>query len=389
MRPSLLIPVLAVLAARPAGAQAPPAEPADAPVVVSLTANGSPRADVWPGQPLLVAADLLHRDAYGEDVTAVTIAAEGGSWAGALALTVLDGGGRAQTWPLHAAPVAAGPLTLDAESAGRAVFSLSPDETGALAPGTYALHAALDSTALGAPGAYRSPRSVPVVLTVHPAGDAPGPEAAADARLLLADYHVLRGQEAEALAVVDAFLAEEADHPVALAYRGELLRVAGRGRDAVDALSAAVQASGERHPDAAEPPAALLFLLDEATTAWEFATSFEVAVVDKGPSHPYTGQGGDLGFAIDGTPGEELYLERGTTYTFRLSDVPDVHPFALTADPEGGDPYTAGVVGTPATGDALVTFTPGEATPDVLYYGSTAAPWMGSRLRIVSAHSRP
>ncbi|HEX8386342.1 MAG TPA: hypothetical protein VF576_09165, partial [Rubricoccaceae bacterium] len=188
----LLGSLLGSLLTGPVAGQVPAGGPAGAPVTLSLTANGAMRADVWPGQPLLVAADLLHRDAYGESVDAVTVAAEGDSWAGALALTVLDAGSRAQTWPLHAGPVAAGPLTLGADSAGRAVFFLSPDETAALAPGTYALHASLDSTALGAPGAYRSPRSVPVVLTVHAAGDAPGPGAAADARLLLADYHVLR-----------------------------------------------------------------------------------------------------------------------------------------------------------------------------------------------------
>ncbi len=366
MRPLFLI--LFALAAPFVGAQTP----VDAPVIVSVTANGSTFSALRPGWPLLIAADLLHRDAYTATPAPVRVEGGGGSWASALHIEVRDADGHLVAWPLHADLPAEAVLMLDTTAVGRATYWLSPEETAALASGTYTLYATLDSTALGVP-ALRSPQAVPVSLTIGPdAGDAGA------LPFLLAEYHGLRGQKAEALAAVDALLASEAGHLTGLAYRGLLLRGDGRTREALDAFEAANVAV------AGSSSASTSFLLAETTHAWEHAVDFEVTVQEKGLNHPYAQTGGPLGYAIDGMPGEELMLERGKTYTFRMSGVPEAHPFYFTTDPVGGgaNAYTLGVEGTPAWGADVVTFTPDEHTPGVLYYGSTRSTSMGWRLRM-------
>ncbi len=364
------------------------AQTAEAPLVLSLTAGGTVRAEVWPGGPLLLMADVLHRDAYGTVAQPVTVAPTAGpSWAGAISIEVRDAAGALQAWHPHAAPMPSGALHLTGPDGGQAGFWLSPDETAALTPGTYTIRAVLDSTAVGASGLYEAPRSVPVLLTVHAAADAPSPDQALAATLRLADYYVLDGAEGAARALIDEALVAQPDHPVLLTYRADLLREAGEAREAVATLERAQAAARARHPESTEPSAGLAFALTLAEEAWDRASTFEVTVAEKGLNHPYSGQGPNVGYYIDGTPGEDLYLERGRTYTFRLAGVPAAHPFYLTtsADGAGAQPYTQGVEGAPASGDGVVTFTPDETSPALLYYQSAADARMGWRLHMISA----
>jgi hypothetical protein len=128
-------------------------------------------------------------------------------------------------------------------------------------------------------------------------------------------------------------------------------------------------------------------LLELAATPLAAQTTFTVTTATKTSEHPYFGVGSAEGFVIDGVQGKEITVMRGSTYTFQLNGVPTMHPFYLTTSPVGAgmDPYTEGVVGTPATGNATVTFTPTSSTPDLLYYQCGFHENMGWRIVVQTA----
>jgi len=55
-------------------------------------------------------------------------------------------------------------------------------------------------------------------------------------------------------------------------------------------------------------------------------TTFTVTTAQKTSAHPYSGQGFDVGYVVDGEQGKTLTLERGKTYEFQMDGVPSVHP---------------------------------------------------------------
>ncbi len=112
-------------------------------------------------------------------------------------------------------------------------------------------------------------------------------------------------------------------------------------------------------------------------------TAFTVTVVNKTAAHPQFGIGLAQGFSVDGIEGRELFLVRGTTYTFTITGG---HPFAFSSLIAGANaansyPATNGITGTP-TGGGTVTFTPNASYPNVMYYVCNAHLNMGWRINL-------
>jgi hypothetical protein len=114
-------------------------------------------------------------------------------------------------------------------------------------------------------------------------------------------------------------------------------------------------------------------------------TVFTVTVANKTSAHPYFGQGHPEGYVVNGVQGAELTLVRNQTYTFQLSNVAPSHPFYVSTDASGGGlgAYTDGVTGTPATGNATVTFTVPLTAPNDLWYQCTFHGLMGFRMNVI------
>ena len=113
--------------------------------------------------------------------------------------------------------------------------------------------------------------------------------------------------------------------------------------------------------------------------------TFNVTVEQKEPSHPHFGHGADLGFVVDGTPGKELALARGVTYTFAVRTGIQ-HDFYFTTMPggHGAGTVTDGVVGQFIyNGDAQ--FTPAPTTPAVVYYQCRNHKYMGGKIHVANA----
>lgn len=113
--------------------------------------------------------------------------------------------------------------------------------------------------------------------------------------------------------------------------------------------------------------------------------TFNVTVEQKDSSHPNFGRGAPLGFVVDGTPGKELALARGVTYTFAVRTGIQ-HDFYFTTSPigHGTGTVTDGVVGQFIyNGDAQ--FTPTPTTPTVVYYECRNHKYMGGKIHVANA----
>jgi hypothetical protein len=132
----------------------------------------------------------------------------------------------------------------------------------------------------------------------------------------------------------------------------------------------------------------LLALLFGGTSA-SAQTVFTVTLATKTAAHPYFGQGFPQGFVVNGVEGAELTVQRGQTYTFQMSNVPSLHPFYLTTSETGAGatPYTNGVTGAPASGNAAVTFAVPASAPDELWYQCNNHGFMGYRINVVGSSS--
>jgi hypothetical protein len=117
--------------------------------------------------------------------------------------------------------------------------------------------------------------------------------------------------------------------------------------------------------------------------------TFTVRVQAKTDSHPFSGQGFDQGYVVDGEQGKELVLQRGETYEFQMENVPSVHPFYITtsATGQGQGEYSDGVQNNGASGTQTLTFNPSSSAPDTLYYNCVNHAFMGGLIRFSSSSS--
>ena len=71
-------------------------------------------------------------------------------------------------------------------------------------------------------------------------------------------------------------------------------------------------------------------------------------------------------FVINGTARQQLTFVAGTTYTFRIMNIPTFHPFYLTNSAAGGGGQGTGSIAnvtpnTPQSGNATISFSPSLA----------------------------
>lgn len=111
---------------------------------------------------------------------------------------------------------------------------------------------------------------------------------------------------------------------------------------------------------------------------------FDVTVESKDPSHPFYGVGHRIGFVVNGVQGKTLVVVRGKTYSFKV-DTSIQHDFYLSSSPIGwgASVYTDGVEGQ-FIYRGVVTFTPSNATPNLLYYQCRNHKNMGGPIFVVN-----
>jgi tetratricopeptide (TPR) repeat protein len=147
-------------------------------------------------------------------------------------------------------------------------------------------------------------------------------------------------------------------------------------------------------PDAAMPPPAVTPAAPppparpHTVVADRTPREFTITVEKKSPRHPNYGRGSEIGFVVDGVPGEELVLTRGVTYVFHVRTNVQ-HDFYFSTSPmgRGAGTVTDGIRGQfTYIGD--VSFTPSASTPEVLYYECRNHAYMGGKIHIANAGDR-
>jgi len=107
----------------------------------------------------------------------------------------------------------------------------------------------------------------------------------------------------------------------------------------------------------------------------------------KDSSHLFYGVGSKKALVVNGIQGKELVAVRGQTYTFKV-DTGVQHDFYLSKSPKGwgAATLTDGVKGN-YTYKGVVTFTPDDKTPGVVYYQCRNHKSMGSKIHVVDKGS--
>lgn len=222
--------------------RAQPLQSALAPTL-SLSANARTTTQSFQGWALIFDLTLFHPQIFSTSVqvTPLLINGQNGSWANTIQLIVTDANGLQQNWPVQLATTPSGSLNLDATTVGRLTWVVAPSDTAAIAAGTYRVVAQLNTTAsagtIGWNGINNSP-SVSLQISSPPAPlSADQQEQQAE---LLARYDHLLGNDAQAVADLNAFLSGNPNNIGALAFLGNLLEQTGQTANALAAYDQAL-----------------------------------------------------------------------------------------------------------------------------------------------------
>jgi len=111
---------------------------------------------------------------------------------------------------------------------------------------------------------------------------------------------------------------------------------------------------------------------------------FVITVAEKTPAHPNFGKGHHLGLVLDNVPGKSVVLKRGEIYEFDVQTDP-LHDVYFSTSPMGwgGGTVTDGIKGQ-FTYRGLITVSPTENTPEIVYYQCRNHSSMGGKVVVVN-----
>ena len=352
------------------------------PIIVGVSINASGPAEVYQGWPLLVSVIIMNENAYQSNIP-VSLAP---AWKNSLHFVVRNAEGNIVSWPFHLVPTANENIVLDSIIYARVGFWLEPNETDQIAQGQYELTAILDSSAYPGLGSnVLSTRSgkLEVSFSNEPGSLTLGQKT--DKDILLANLNILKGDNPKALEYLSGILGYNPADLRALSLIGYVLESEGDYGGALYAYSKGLEIVYEANPEPVEPPLELLKAQKSLYYKLDHSNSFVVTLAAKDTAHPAYQLGSQFSFYVDNIPARELYLMRGKTYTFYLKDIPTTDSLYFSTSAIGGglEPYSVGVIGTPAVSNGIATITVSENTPDILYYQSSKNEFVGWRMIII------
>jgi tetratricopeptide (TPR) repeat protein len=225
---------------------------------LSVSVNGRAKTQLRAGQPLMGQLSVLHplmlEPRGGEDWHPVVLPALEESWAKAVRVTLYNAQGEAVdvAFTLHTPPEQR--LVLNPAEQAEAAWSLSPEQTAALAEGPYLLRATLDTSTIALGDEWNGTLDAgDVAIEVKaPPAEPSVAERAEDLRLR-AEYAALRNALDEAIAHTEDWIRLQPENAQAHAMKGELLERAGRTGAAFQyygqaiAINEAQEHAAERH----------------------------------------------------------------------------------------------------------------------------------------------
>ena len=235
-------------------------QPASQAPRVSLDVNGVHNAQAYSGWPILIHGALFHPQIYAlaASVSQIQINAQNGSWANAIAVSVVDENGKQQNWPVQLANAPSGSLTLGPQVLAGLVWVVSP--SAAIAPGSYRVTATLNTTSsAGTTGWSGTVTSNAALVQIGTAPSAPSTSQQQKQAELQAQYDYLIGNPTQAIIDLNTLLAQQPQTVTALSFKGDLLGETGQIQQAIQAYDQAFKAFfAQQTGTRTEPPTHLL-----------------------------------------------------------------------------------------------------------------------------------
>lgn len=208
----------------------------------------STSAGLYRGWPLVLSIGVVHPDGVrarlaGESVTPISIEVPTGrKWSELVKLVVRNAQGQLQPWPFLLLTQVGTTLTLDAAQAGHLVVVLPPEATASLPAGQYSVRAWLDSREGSTFTSFKgwATSGAELVLQNEPATLTPELHCARGH--VFSRYHRARGNTAQAVAVLDAALAQAPEDILCLTARGDMADSLGQTKQAIDFYHRAISA---------------------------------------------------------------------------------------------------------------------------------------------------
>jgi uncharacterized protein (TIGR03437 family) len=216
---------------------------------LGLDINAQADAVVARGWPLLICTAVSSVDGQ-----QVSVGLKSGAWTQALRLTVTDGSGAAQNWPMQLIQPASPGLSLIGFDSAEAVWLVAPSDTASIAAGVYNLSATLDTTSSAATGTYSgavNSNGAGVTFNVEAAGLSAEDEASK--YLAFAAYARLRGETQGVGTALDTLIAHQPTILEAQVEKADLLAAGGDYAGALVLYQQALAAFQVANPKAAEP----------------------------------------------------------------------------------------------------------------------------------------
>lgn len=211
----------------------------------SLAANAGNDIQAFQGSPLILEANLYHPNhaSISTLIVPVLINAKNGSWANTIQLAVTDVNGTTQIWPIKLIGSPAGSITLDDTTEGDLTWVVAPSATAMIAPGVYSVVAAIDTTSsAGATGWNGITTSDSVTIQISPLPSPLAVDQQEEQAELLAMYHHLTGNDAQAISDIQSYLTQQPNDVAALELEGNLFEAMGQPDNALDTYDEAVGA---------------------------------------------------------------------------------------------------------------------------------------------------
>jgi uncharacterized protein (TIGR03437 family) len=247
---------------------------------LGLDINAQADAVVAKGWPLLIRVAVMSADGQ-----QVSVGLKSGAWTQALHLTVTDGSGAAQNWPMQLIQPASPSLSLSGFDSADAVWLVAPSDTASIAAGVYNLSATMDTTSSAATGTYSgavNSNGAAVTLNVEAAGMSAEDEASK--YLAFAAYARLRGDTQAVGTALDTLIAHQPSILEAQVEKADWLAAGGDNAGALALYQQALANFLTANPKAAEPLTLFTRKIDAASA--KIASAGLVTSVAPGSTDP-------------------------------------------------------------------------------------------------------
>jgi hypothetical protein len=221
---------------------------------LTLTVNQTPEPQTLQGEPLIVTVVLSNPGIFGNNAPSLQIDPLNGSWANTVQLAVTNAAGSSTNWVVQLVAAPPGALLLDNHQIGVLKWVVAPADSANIAPGTYQVSAAIDTTASAGTSGWKGTANSDVAL-VQVSGTSTPSAAQIEQKLISeAMFDDLQGNDVQAVSDLDQLLSQNPTSIRGLQLKGAVLTKMGQTDQALAATEQALNAVLGQDANPQEPP---------------------------------------------------------------------------------------------------------------------------------------